>query len=80
MLTPMDEQCFTVFVIDGEISDFLDPRTSVIRFTDQTRSEALDIAQRALSEGYVVAAFLQCEDSSEETENSNEEGAECGAG
>jgi hypothetical protein len=62
----MDEQHYVIFVIDGEISDFLDPRTSVIRFTDQTRSEALDIARRALSEGYVVAAFLQADDYSEE--------------
>ena len=56
----MDDLLFTVFIIDGNIADFAEPYTSVVRFTDQTQSEALDIAQRSLLEGYTVAAFVQC--------------------
>ena len=54
----MDEHKFTLFVTDGNLFEY-DAYSSVIRYSDLTRAEALDLAERSMFEGYTVATFLQ---------------------
>lgn len=67
----MDDVKLTLFVTDGPVFEYNAYR-SIIRYTDLSREAALDIAERSLSEGYTVAAYIQCDDAE------TEEDAECG--
>ena len=61
----MNDELFTLLVIDGEVVDINNSSTSVVRFDGLTRAEALDLTERSMKQGYCVAGWIEPEGDAE---------------
>ena len=61
----MDDLTYTLLLIDGELGAVNDPYTSVLRFEGLTKTEALDLAERSMMQGYCVASWIEPEGDAE---------------
>ncbi len=58
----IDSAAYSIVIIDGDLCDFNDLGTSVIRFDGLTRDEAVELAERSMAQGYCVATWIKWEE------------------
>lgn len=65
----MSDGLFTVVVIDGELAEYYDPYTQVIRYDGLSRDSATVLIEQSISQGYVAAIWAMPDEDKEADTN-----------